>query len=261
MSGAPGSRWSDRPRVAAGFIVCAGTSLALDAWLRLWALPRHPRGSAGRRDAFRWVSAVWGRVVTRAVRWAARLTVVVEGTVPDDGRWLLVANHQSSLDIPFLISTFPAQDLKFVAWKELERGLPLVSLVLREGGSVCIGGTTPGQDLAALATFAAGLGPSDASAVIFPAGWLERDQPAQPFQLGSLEAVRRVSGLTILPVAIAGLERAPSIGSILGIAGARVTIRVGPPLPAEVVDADPRAAYGALQEAIYGAVRELRATS
>jgi 1-acyl-sn-glycerol-3-phosphate acyltransferase len=239
-------------RVAAGGLCVIVVALAIDLWLRFFVLVAYRKDSAKRLAAFNRATRLWGDVLFAAARWAVSLEVKIEGHIPETGRFLVVANHQSRLDIPFLITTLRALDLKFVAMEPLRSGKPVISLVLRHGGSVCVGKKNVGEDLAALTRFATELAAIDGSPVIFPAGGLERDQGARRFYLAGIEVLRRGSRLPILPVAIDGMSKAPTTGGLLRLAGARVTMRIGEPVSFEEAGRDPRATYQALEEWIYG---------
>ena len=241
-------------RVAAGGFAVIAAALAIDLWLRVFVLLAYRNDAAKRIAAFSRATRLWGDVLFAAARWAVSLDVKIEGHVPEAGRFLIVSNHQSSLDIPFLITTLRALDLKFVAMEQLRHGKPVISLVLRHGGSVCVGKKNVGEDLAALTRFAAELEEIDGSPVIFPAGGLERDQGARRFYLAGIEVLRRESRLPILPVAIDGMSKAPTTGDLLQLAGARVTMRIGDPVSFEEAVRDPRATYEALEQWIYGKV-------
>jgi 1-acyl-sn-glycerol-3-phosphate acyltransferase len=239
-------------RVAAGGLGVIVVALAIDLWLRCFVLLAYRKNSPKRLAAFNGATRLWGDALFAAARWAVSLDVTIEGHVPETGRFLIVANHQSSLDIPFLITTFRALDLKFVAMEQLRHGKPVISLVLRHGGSVCVGKKNVGEDLAALTRFATELAGIDGSPVIFPAGGLERDQGARRFYLAGIEVLRRGSRLPILPVAIDGMSKAPTTGGLLRLAGAHVTMRIGEPVSFEQAARDPRATYEALEQWIYG---------
>jgi len=239
-----------RARIAAGFAVVIAVALAIDVWLRLCLLVY--RDEPRRVAAFGRGMRAWGDVLFGCARWAVGLDVSIEGSVPASGRYLVVANHQSSLDIPFLITTLRALELKFVAMESLRRGKPVISMMIRHGGLVCVGKTNVGEDLAALTRFAADLERFGGSPVIFPAGGLERNHGARRFYFAGIEVLRRGSKLPILPVAISGLAKAPSIGGLALLEGAKVTMRIAPPLSYDEVGRDPRAVYEALERTIYG---------
>lgn len=246
-----------RLRLAAGFLACSAAAVAVDLWLRFWVLPVHGADSPTGIRLFNEAVRFWGRLLFRTARWATRLELSVAGRVPTEGRYIVVANHSSSLDIPLLITILSPLNLKFVAMERLRRWRPAISLVVRHGGFVLVGKRRPGQDLANLQRFGADLARTDGSAVIFPAGRLARGDPAPPFQFGGVEAVRRGSRLPLLPVAIAGLERAPSIGSYGRLARAQVRVRIFDPIPCEAADEDPAAVYGRIAHEIYRAVSEM----
>ncbi len=247
-----------RVRIAIALLVGALVALTIDAYLRFWARVRYRHDPRGKRAAFDAATRVWGRIMFVTARWCVGLDIRVEGRVPAEGRFLVVANHQSSLDIPLLIATLHRLRPKFVALERLRFGTPTVSLLLREGGGAFVGKTNPARDLAGLARFAAGLAEFDESAVIFPAGGLQRDRDAPAFHLAGIEVLRRGARLPILPVAIEGWREAPSIGHLAHIAGGRVTMRILDPIPWNPDEPDPRASLRRLEDLIYGHVAEMR---
>ena len=95
-------------RVAAGGLSVIVVALAIDLWLRFFVLVAYRKDSVKRLAAFNSATRLWGDVLFAAARWAVSLDVRIEGRVPESGRFLIVANHQSSLDIPFLITTLRA---------------------------------------------------------------------------------------------------------------------------------------------------------
>lgn len=225
----------------------------VDAWIRL-AVWRGDRGIPSLNRAIR----AWARAMIGGARFALRLRFETIGRLPATGRYLVVSNHQSSLDIPLLMTTLSTLNLKFVAMEELAHGKPAISIAIRRGGFVTVGKRSITKDLAALRQFTTALPRFHGSPVIFPAGGLEREEGARRFYLGGIEAVRRGSRLPILPVSIDGLAAAPSLGGYVRLAGARVTVRIGDPIPSEAFEGDPRAAYEALENEIYAHVGTAR---
>jgi len=247
-----------RFRIAAAFAWGLAAALAIDAWIRFWILPRTRHDAAAKSAAINRIVKVWADVMFGAARWSAGLEVAVEGRIPETGRYLVVANHQSSLDVPLLIATLRGQNLKFVSMERLRRGRPAISLMIRHGGFVCVGKQDVGKDLDALRLFAKQVSRFDGSPVIFPAGGLERDHGQRPFLVAGIEAVRRASRLPILPVVIEGLSSAPTIGGLVRLAGAKVTMRVFEPVSFEAASRDPRGTYARLESDIYQDLATLR---
>lgn len=249
--------WWRRARVAFAFFAAAAAAVAIDLWMR-WILLVYRSDAPKRIAALNRGGRAWADAMFGIARRVMGMDVAVEGNVPASGRFLIVANHQSSLDIPFLMSTFRSLNLKFVAMESLRHGKPVISLVIRHSGFVCVGKKNVGEDLAALTRFASELPAFDGSPVIFPAGGLERDQGARRFYLAGIEVLRRGSRLPILPVAIDGMAAAPTIGGLALLDGVRVRMRIFDPIPFEDAGADPRGTYESIEERIYAAVASFR---
>ncbi len=83
---------------------------------------------------------------------------------------IIVANHQSTYDIPPIIWYFRKHHPKFISKKELGKGIPSVSYNLRHGGSVLIDRKNPRQSLVAISNFAKRVKDNNWAAVIFPEG-------------------------------------------------------------------------------------------
>ena len=60
----------------------------------------------------------------------------LQDTLPE--RFLILSNHQSLVDIAVLAYAFPRHNVRFVAKKELGRGVPGISFMLRNGGHALI---------------------------------------------------------------------------------------------------------------------------
>lgn len=234
-------------------------AVAFDLWVRVRILFPLRRREERRIAALNRAVRAWGISTFAVSRIGLGLRVRVQGTTPSSGRFLVLANHQSSVDIPALIATLRGLDLKFVAWEELRRGKPGVSVTLRHGGFAFVAKRRLGDDLAALRGFAVNLERHNGSPVLFPEGRRSDDGALRPFALAGAEIVRRTARLPILPVTLDGLHEARTIRTLHRAVGSRVTIRVSEPIPFDRTRRDPRDAFDRIEHEIRGNLEEIRA--
>jgi 1-acyl-sn-glycerol-3-phosphate acyltransferase len=136
------------------------------------------------------------------LRTACRLQVRGREHMPRQGPVLLVANHQSYLDIPALasaVATAAGRHVCFVARDSLARSR-FLAFVMRESGAVLIKRGVP--DRAALEETIEHLEQGDAVA-IFPEGTRSTDGAVGEFRSGALLVARR-TGCPIVPTGIRG---------------------------------------------------------
>jgi len=124
--------------------------------------------------------------------------------LPRDRSLIIVANHQSLLDIPLLGWVFRAHNPKFIAKAELGRGIPGVSHALRHMGSVLINRAEGKAAVSAIQKFAGQVEAKKYSAVIFPEGTRSRDGVLREFKpAGFITLLRNMPSALVVPVAIA----------------------------------------------------------
>jgi 1-acyl-sn-glycerol-3-phosphate acyltransferase len=163
-------------------------------------------------------------------------------------RFLLVANHQSLMDIPVCIALFPKNRVRFVAKRELGNGIPFVSLILRSQGHALVQRKgKASQAMRALLRFARRCEREGTCPVIFPEGTRSLDGALGPFHTAG---VRKILAETPLPLVVAVLDGGWRIARIkdlfLNLRGARFRVRVVSVTPLlsakkEVLDALDRA--------------------
>ena len=116
---------------------------------------------------------------------------------------IIVANHQSMYDISPIMWYMRKYHPKFIAKKELGKGIPSVSYNLRHGGSVLIDRKNPRQSFPAIMKFGDYIEETKRAAVIFPEGTRSKTGIPKPFQTKGLEILmRKVPSGIIVPISI-----------------------------------------------------------
>jgi len=129
--------------------------------------------------------------------------------------FMVVSNHQSLADIPAIATVFPRHGVRFVAKRELGRGIPYVSQSLRLGESALVSRTKDfGQGQQALRRLAA-LSEEGICPVIFPEGTRSRSGRVQDFYAGAVRVVLERHPIPVLSVAVDGGRRIATITRVL----------------------------------------------
>ena len=132
-----------------------------------------------------------------------RFTLINYQPLPTDRPILLVANHQSTYDIPPLHWYFRKNKPRYVSKMELQKGIPSISYNLRKGGSALIDRRNAVQALAAITEFAKNVAKDNACAVVFPEGTRSRDGRPRRFQRKGLRTlIKQLPNALIVPVSI-----------------------------------------------------------
>jgi 1-acyl-sn-glycerol-3-phosphate acyltransferase len=129
--------------------------------------------------------------------------------------FMIVSNHQSLADIPAIATVFPRHGVRFVAKRELGRGIPYVSRSLRLGESALVSRTrdfSRGQQ--ALRKLAA-LSDEGICPVIFPEGTRSRSGRVQDFYNGAVRVVLERHPMPVLSVAVDGGHEIATITRVL----------------------------------------------
>jgi 1-acyl-sn-glycerol-3-phosphate acyltransferase len=143
-------------------------------------------------------------------------------------RFLLLANHQSLMDIPVCIALFSARRVRFVAKRRLGTGVPFVSLILRSQGHALVerkGDAT--QAMRSLLRFARRCEREGTCPVIFPEGTRSLDGSVGAFHTAG---VRKILAETPLPIVVAVLDGGWRIAKLAdlfrNLGGSRFRVRV-----------------------------------
>ena len=206
-------------------------------------------GVASQRGAAR-VVHLWGRLLLGLI--GVRVTVEGLAELDLDRRYVVMANHESSLDIPALLTALPAAlEVRFLARKDLF-GVPFLGWAMTSAGFVPVDrddrSTAPAMLARTLGEVRRGGSP-----LIFPEQTFTRDGRLLPFARGGF-LVALKAGLPILPVGLEGPRLVMPPGE--GVVRPRpVTVRIGRPVPTESLGVSRR---GELIRQVRGEIDRLR---
>jgi len=125
--------------------------------------------------------------------------------IPTDRPVIIVANHQSTLDIPPIVVGFRKNHPKFISKIELGKGIPSVSYNLRHGGSVLIDRKNRSQSVKDILLLGKHIEANNYAACIFPEGTRTKDGKVKTFQsAGIASLIRTAPSAVIVPFAIDG---------------------------------------------------------
>jgi 1-acyl-sn-glycerol-3-phosphate acyltransferase len=140
---------------------------------------------------------LWTRIL------GTRYSYTFSGELPKDKPVIIVANHQSLYDIPYIIWKLRKLHPKFIAKKELGKGIPSISYNLKHGGSVLIDRKKSDQSVKAIISMTEYINKYNRSVVIFPEGTRSKNGLPRPFKRGGLKTLLLNSPeAMILPVTI-----------------------------------------------------------
>lgn len=191
------------------------------------------------------LAVLWARLILRSFNVRVRL----EGAenLPA-GPAVVMANHQSHLDVPALFDVLPFM-IRFVAKKELSM-IPIFGPAMRALGHIIIDRSDHEQATKTLNEAAKHIR-GGTTVVIFPEGTRSRDGQLLPFKKGGFVLALQ-AGVPIVPITISGSRDCLPRGST-AIRPGEIVVRVHPPI-------DP-AQYGlerkeALMQAVRTAIEE-----
>ena len=144
--------------------------------------------------------------------------------LPKDVPVIIICNHQSMWDIPTLIWKFRAHRPKFVAKKELAKGIPSISYNLRNGGSVSIDRKDPKGAVLKIKGFAKLVKENCFAVCIFPEGTRSRNGKIKPFKVAGVKTLMdEIPEALVVPVAIKNTGIIDNNGKFLKNVGVRVS--------------------------------------
>jgi 1-acyl-sn-glycerol-3-phosphate acyltransferase len=183
-----------------------------------------------------------------------RFKFVKPKNIPENVPLIIVSNHQSLWDIPPIIWYLRKYHPKFIAKKELAKGIPGVSYNLRHGGSVLIDRKDANQATNQILKIAQYITETNRSVVIFPEGTRSKTGTPRPFKKKGLETLFvHAPTAYVLPITINNSWKLQQYGMFpipLGIHVEHITH-----LPLKVADYTPEELIEKIENQIKNAIK------
>lgn len=117
--------------------------------------------------------------------------------------YIIISNHQSMYDMPILSETFQSHHPRFIAKKEMAKGLPAISYNLKHAGHALIDRSDPKQAIPEIKRFAEFIESERCAGIIFPEGTRARRGQLKEFKKkGALTLLEYTPNSEVIPVAI-----------------------------------------------------------
>jgi 1-acyl-sn-glycerol-3-phosphate acyltransferase len=141
----------------------------------------------------------------------SKVHVMNAQNIPSKGPYIIIANHQSMLDIT-LIQGYLNAHTGFIAKKELGKFFTVGSFLKILGGEL-IDRENPREAVLAIENLVKRMKDEDQVIAIFPEGTRSTDGEIHEFKAGAMKIVTKAK-VSILPVAISGTEKSMPRGSL-----------------------------------------------
>jgi 1-acyl-sn-glycerol-3-phosphate acyltransferase len=212
----------------------------------------HRLGSGHLERVIRLLSGLIIRVLSIA---GTRFRVDLSSELTPDRGYILVANHQSMLDVPLIQAALPCH-VGFVGKRSLRRGIPSVSFALRNGPYALVDRGDPVRSMQAIRRLGKRADAAKSVVAIFPEGTRSRSGALGEFNwAGTLAMLKVAPGLAVVPVTIDGSWVFYRNNLLPVPFGTTVRLHIGEPIAA---GADAMAALEEVRAAIVAKLQQWR---
>jgi 1-acyl-sn-glycerol-3-phosphate acyltransferase len=151
--------------------------------------------------------------------------------IPQNRPLIIVANHQSTLDIPAVIVGFRKNHPKFISKIELGNWIPSISYNLRHGGSVLIDRKNPRQSVKDILMLGKHIEANNYAACIFPEGTRTKTGKLNHFMPAGIASLYKTSpSAIIVPFVIDGNSQLMKHGYFPMIFGTHLKLTILDPI-------------------------------
>ncbi len=166
----------------------------------------------------------WGK---RSFEWAkSKVTILGLQNIPENGPYIIVANHRSMLDIT-LIQGYINPHTGFLAKKELDHFFSIGAFIRALGGEL-VDRNNPRDAIRAINNLIKRIKSENQVVALFPEGTRSVDGKVHEFKGGSMKIIMK-SKVPVLPIAIVGTNSSMPKGTFY-IRKANITASVLPPI-------------------------------
>lgn len=159
--------------------------------------------------------------------------------LPKDRPMIIVANHQSMLDIPAVVHGFKAHYPKFISKIELGKNLPSISYNLKHGHSALIDRKNGAQSVKEIFKLGRLIQKYNYAACIFPEGTRSKTGKVRNFMSAGISTLLRAApNAIIVPFVIDGHDRLTSSGIFPLNFGQKINYTVLDPVEPKGQDVD-----------------------
>ncbi|MDP6922158.1 MAG: lysophospholipid acyltransferase family protein [Lutibacter sp.] len=159
--------------------------------------------------------------------------------LPENAPLIIACNHQSMNDIPPCLWFFRKHHPKFVAKKELGKGIPSISYNLKHGGAALIDRKDAKQSISAIVQLGKYLEKNHHAAIIYPEGTRSRNGVPKRFSPNGLKMlVKHAPSAYVVPVTINNSWRLVEKGGFPMGTGVHLSLDVHEPIKADSMDFD-----------------------
>lgn len=197
------------------------------------------------------IARMWGKVIY----WGALTPIRTEGfeRLQWDEPAILMANHESYLDVPALIASCPVP-LRFVARKEVFKA-PIMGAAMWATGQISIDRSDRTKAIESLRRAAKQVS-SGRTVLLFPEGTRSSDGELGTFKKGGFMLALE-AGVPIVPIGLAGTRGLVPRGTWM-YSRSRVSIVVGEPIPTAGMSVEDREG---LMQTVRERIEEARAVA
>jgi 1-acyl-sn-glycerol-3-phosphate acyltransferase len=144
--------------------------------------------------------------------------------LPQNRPFIIVSNHQNTMDIPPIVIGFRKHHPKYVSKIELGKGIPSISYNLRHGGSALIDRKNPRQSISEIMKLGKHIEKENYCASIFPEGTRSKTGKVKSFQhAGIASLLKYAPSALIVPFVIDGNSELAKKGNFPLTFGTKLT--------------------------------------